>query len=236
VLLSLATGEPRYARGVKPHYKLNEKLHFPKSSSPPTPPRRKMSEPSTTPYLPPELWLQIFIHLDDPHHAFHTCRAVSREFLGYVKMYLQACFVPGCTLAVCDLKWANGIQDGVFSHYSEDGRVACFNLTDVDLAWVVKDNTTMYKEPPESLEVVPLTAWSKVDVQATSTDASLTLASDKTAESRPITGLAEVQRLPCWKVDMRQDVIELEWYPFFVNLLVRSVPGLHLPGVSRIDD
>jgi hypothetical protein len=81
-----------------------------------------------------------------------------------------------------------------------------------------------------------LTAWSKVDVQATSTDASLTLASDKTAESRPITGLAEVQRLPCWKVDMRQDVIELEWYPFFVNLLVRSVPGLHLPGVSRIDD
>jgi hypothetical protein len=194
-----------------------------------------MLEPSTIPYLPLKLWLQIFIYLDNPLHAFHTCRAVSRDFLGYVKMYLQVHFVPDCTLAVCDLKWVYGSQVGVFSHYSKDGRVAYFTLTDVDLVWLVKDNAKMYKEPPESLMVASLRGWSKTYVRVTSTDTSLTLTSDQTAECRPSTGLTEEQRLPYLKVDMRQDVIELEWYPFFVNLLVCPPPGPHILIISRID-
>jgi hypothetical protein len=168
-----------------------------KNSSTPTPLDRKMSKPSTTMHLPAELWLEIFLSLDDPFHVVRIGRTVSRDFLGYVKKYIQVYFVPLCILVVEYLKCTSMVQYGVFSHYTMDGRVACFNIKTLIVGFLVKNNMTVYKEPPESFKVISCGSLNRTVIQVTSTNVSLTQALDRTVGSRPSTGLTEKQKLAC---------------------------------------
>jgi hypothetical protein len=91
---------------------------------------RNTTHNMSTPYLPPELWVSIFIHLDDPEYLLHTCRRVSRSFTTYVNTYFQTHFIPKrARIEYAPTAISPVRHIGIFSHHSADGHLASFRLS-----------------------------------------------------------------------------------------------------------
>jgi hypothetical protein len=189
-----------------------------------------MSSIKSTPQLPPELWLMVFISLDNPAHALRTCRVVSRDFEKHVKTYFKAYFVPKrITMCVSSTEadqenpgWTSSIfQDGTFSHYSANGRTAQFALSALTTS---EKRDSNIREGPKRLymyswsldsyrkttgSMLPTTQWPTVPQQM-----AVTLGRALGPE-----GIIRTQ----WRIDPDQEFVDFLWWELCV-LLVRA-PG-----------
>jgi hypothetical protein len=85
------------------------------------------------PYLPPELWLEIFSHLDDPLSLWRS-RVISCDCRENVDAYFRSTIIPTRINLYSRLDMNDQIEAdkyfSFFSHYSHDGRFAYFRRCD----------------------------------------------------------------------------------------------------------
>jgi hypothetical protein len=86
-----------------------------------------MSATNRFPYLPSELWLEIFSHMDDPLSLWRS-RIISPDCCENVDAYFRSHILPKRTRIFCYLPSSDNVSAVRFiSHYSPDGRIAWFS-------------------------------------------------------------------------------------------------------------
>jgi hypothetical protein len=110
----------------------------------------------STPNFPPELWVSIFVHLDDPEYLLYTCRPVSRSFTTYLNTYFQTHFIPKRTRIEYFPTAISPVRHiGIFSHYSADGKLASFRLSRPprSFTWNIANTERQWKSPRLSIRI-----------------------------------------------------------------------------------
>jgi hypothetical protein len=86
----------------------------------------------TTPFLPPELWLQIFSHLSTTPSHLWRMRSISPSTRTLIEHYMRTYWFPR-HITLYDTNWRGWLGD--FSHFSVDLRTAYFRIASRRIHW-----------------------------------------------------------------------------------------------------
>jgi hypothetical protein len=87
---------------------------------------------STSPYLPLELWFEIFSYLDDNAKLLWRPLSVSRSFCQTVEAYFRSQWIPKRVKLLEQPGWM-----GDFSHFSADGTTVYFYLASTNMEMIL---------------------------------------------------------------------------------------------------
>jgi hypothetical protein len=87
---------------------------------------------TTNPFLPPELWLLIFSHLDNEPARLWRMRLISQSTRTLIDHYLRTYWIPK-RIKLYDTDRRGWLGD--FSHFSRDSKTVYFNIASRKIHW-----------------------------------------------------------------------------------------------------
>jgi hypothetical protein len=116
-----------------------------------------MAATDNVPYLPPELWLEIFSYLDDPLSLWRS-RVISSDCRENVDAFFRSTIIPKCINFYSELAMDGQTEGDIkffsfFSHYSHDGRFAYFRRCDAPTKFRYTRSVAYTKNLAQSLFV-----------------------------------------------------------------------------------
>jgi hypothetical protein len=86
----------------------------------------------TKPFLPPELWLLIFSHLENDPSQLWRMRPISYSMRTLIDHHMRTYWIPK-RITLYDTNWRGWLGD--FSHFSRDSETAYFKIASRKIHW-----------------------------------------------------------------------------------------------------